>query len=488
MKMAVVRSGIVVGVEPLEVNVIVSGRPMKTIQIALFLVAVIVTGVTPVRAQSASTLDAVVQRLDQLERQNAELREQVGLLRQELDSFKQPGPDGTPPTLARIEALEEKVEVNAGRLSEQEQVKVEGSQRAPLRVTGMALFNAYANGRHAAPDYPGIARINRGSINSGGTSRGTVFGFAFDSPEAVLGGQLHGSVLLDLFGDTGSSQQVLVPHPRLKFASIQGQWKTRSILMGQDRMIFAPREPNTLARTNAPLAGQGNLYGYRPQVRFEQKIGLGANQDVRAEIGVVETFEHQPMVQSQFASTLELRRPALEGHFQFGHRLDSDRRFEIASGFHWSTTHIAGTSIPATIFSVDGVVDPVRWLELTGFAYTGKNTGKTSGSNFVGFTILRPSSGQIQAIPVREWGGWVQATFRATPRLSVNLQHGLIDPNDDDLLATAVSKNRAYLANTYYRIAPNVIGGFEVAQVRTRYKAGQHPQNNHFDLYLAYMF
>ena len=79
------------------------------------------------RAQTDPRLDAVVQRLEMLERQNAELREQVGLLRQELGRFQEAALPENPSTAARIDTLEEKVELNAGRLSEQDQVKVEGA-------------------------------------------------------------------------------------------------------------------------------------------------------------------------------------------------------------------------------------------------------------------------------------------------------------------------------------------------------------------------
>ena len=307
----------------------------------------------------------------------------------------------------------------------------------------------------------------------------------------MLGGQFHGAVLLDLFatGNSSSTTGQLTLQPRLRTVTVEGQWGTRSILVGQDKVIFSPREPSSLAaHFLSPLAAAGNLYGWRPQVRFEQKVGLGTRQDLVAQIGVVETFEDWPLTQPEFASTVQLRRPALEGHFQFGHRFGDDRRYEIATGFHRSSTYVAQASIPATLVSVDGFVKPLRWVELTGFAFTGKNVGTISGRSFYGFTILRPGPGEILAIPVRQYGGWAQATFLVTPRLSFNVQTGLEDPNDDDLIATAIVRNAAYVANANYRVAPNVIFGFELSQVRTRYKAGQHPQNNHYDLYLAYLF
>ena len=483
---------------------------MKTVNLVRLLTVAVSMAAIRVQAQSDPTLDAVVQRLEQVERQNAALRdrleqqnaalrEQLGLLWQELERYTQAGPggsastsDGAPSTAARIEALEEKAEVNAGRLSELDQVKVESSQRAPLRLTGMAMFNAYANGRHGGlVDYPGSAMVNPGPINSGASMRGSVIGLAFDSPKAVLGGQFHGSFLLDLYGGGINTGPLLTITPRFRIASVEGKWGTRALLVGQDKIIVSPREPHSLTTWSfSPLQGVGNLYGWRPQVRFEQRIGLGANQEVRAQIGVVETFEDWPTTNPEFASTLQLRRPALEGHFQFSHRFGDDRRFEIASGFHRSTTYVAQTSIPATLISVDGFVKPLRWLELTGFAYTGKNVANMSGRTFYGFTILRPSPGEIQGIPVHQSGGWIQATFLATPRLSFNVQTGLEVPNDDETLALAlaIARNAAYVANADYRVAPNVIFGIEVSQVRTRYKGGPDPKNNHYDVYLAYLF
>ena len=47
-----------------------------------------------------------------------------------------------------------------------------------------------------------------------------------------------------------------------------------------------------------------------------------------------------------------LELPALEGHFQVAYKMDDERRIEIGSGFHRSTTHALGTSIPADLVSL----------------------------------------------------------------------------------------------------------------------------------------
>lgn len=442
------------------------------------------------------TIEEVARRLDALERQNTELREQVRLLQQRLDGAKTAGADDGDSADARLVALEEKVELHDGRLSEQDQVKVETTQRVPIRLTGMILFNAFRNTRHANTnrDYPVIAINTPGIAQSGATLRQSVIGVDFQTPEAVLNGRLRGSLLLDLFGipvDTGERplQVNLNASPRLRTGFVEGQWGNSSLLVGQDKTIFSPREPNSLAQVSiSPLSGAGNLYGWRPQIRFEQVLGAGGRQEVRAQIAVAQTSEDWPRVQPAYVATLEAKRPALEGHIQFRHTFENGRRVEIGSGFHRSATHVAQTSIPSRVYAVDWFVNPTSRVEWSGFLFTGRNTGKFGARAMYGFSIFTPSPGMIQAVPVRSHGGWTQVTFLATPRLSFNVFGGIDDPNDEDLVPGAISRNAARGANYFYRVAPNVVFGAEVMQTLTWYKPGQRPRHTHYDLYLAYLF
>jgi hypothetical protein len=448
---------------------------------------------------SAQTVEGIAQRLDQLERQNANLLEQISLLRRELDELKRPGSAGAidsgAPVETRIEALEEKVETQAGLVTEQSQVKVEGSQRFPIRLTGMVLFNAFRNTAHSMrlqgpQQYPRYAEIARGPSIAGASVRQTVIGMEFQSPYAVFGGSFQGKILFDLNPGGDTIQNITVAQGRLRLAYIEGRWKTRGILVGHDKPIFNPREPNSLAQVSlSPLAAAGNPYQWMPQASFVQRLKLGAGQEFSAQIGVGQVTEDTFRVPAQFVSSVEVKRPGLEGHFQLSHRIDEQRRVEIATGFHTSTSHVLGASVPSRIQTLDWFWNPLRRIEFAGALFTGKNLASFGGVAFrQSFTFLTPRPGQVLVIPVRTRGGWAQLTFLATSRLSFNLQSGLDDPNNRDLPSSGISRNRAYVANMFYRLAPNVVTGAEVAQMRTRYIAGQHPMNNHYDLYLAYMF
>jgi hypothetical protein len=472
---------------------------MKTIRnFALPLMAIVLWAL-PTHAQSDTsdvTIEGIAERLEQLEQQNSKLLQEISTLRRELEELKRPPSQDSSnvgiPVEQQIEALKEKSETQAGLLAEQNQVNVQSSQRLPIRITGMALFNSFKNTAYGpnGQQYPRMAQPIRNPSEAGASLRQTIIGLEFQSPYAVLGGAFKGTALFDLF--PGYDPQALSTNAqgRLRLAYIEGQWKTRSIIVGQDKPIFNPREPNSLAQVGfSPLSASGNLYLWLPQMSFEQRLKLGARQDIRADIGVAQIAEDVTRVPAQFVSTVEKKRPALEGRFQFGHHIDEQRRVEIATGFHTSSSHVFGTAVPSQVVSLDWFWNPVRRFELTGALFTGKNLAAFGGAALrQSFTFLTQAPGQVSVIPVRSRGGWAQVTFLVTSRLSFNLQGGVDDPNNRDLTSSGIARNSTYVANTFYRLAPNVVTGVEVSRVRTLYVAGQNPINNHYDLYFAYMF
>jgi hypothetical protein len=450
-------------------------------QIGRMLMLAAVTMV-PVQAQGGAALEALSRRLEQLERQNTELQEEVRLLRQQMDQLRQgaPAAEGD-----RAAALEERLQIQEGRLAEQDQVKVETTQRVPVRLTGMALFNLFTNGRHSGGDENATtAAINPSAPVAGASFRQSVLGLEFNGPEGLLGGRFRGQVMLDLFSGSG---EVLNQQVRLRTAFIEGQWKSWGILVGQEKPIMAPREPNSLAQVGiSPLTAAGNLWRWRPQVRLSKTFAVGPGSTFEARVGVSQTYERGALAEP--ALSLEPRRPAYEGRFQFAHSLDDFRRIEIAPGFHWSNTHVGGFSIPASAFTMDWLVSPHRRIAFTGAFFSGQNLAKLGGGGVrQGFTAFR-RAGVLDVIPVRTKGGWAQITLTATSRLSFNFYSGLDDPDNRDLAPNGVTRNQAFASNLFYKLGPNVVVGGEISRVRTRHVTGQRPINNHYDVALAYLF
>jgi uncharacterized protein (UPF0335 family) len=432
-------------------------------------------------AQTPTELQQILERLDRLEKQNRELLQQVTELRQELAAAR-----GAPETAAvsPVTKLAEQTEIQEQQIQDLAQTKVEASQRYPIRITGMALFNAYLNSLlNGGAQYSTIASLTPGSDRGGGTMRQSVIGLEYRGPTTLWGGKVHGSLYMDFFAGTGQSLDQLV---HIRTGSIEVDWKSRSAMVGLEKPIFSPREPNSLAQVGiSPLTGTGNLWLWVPQAKVEQRIKLGPRTQVRAQVGIMETRESLALQTTSYVPTVASGRPGLEGRFEFAHGAEGGRRIEIAPGFHVSSTHVADTSVPSSLFSVDWFMNPVSRLELTGEYWTGQNVMNLgTGAIRQGFVVL----GDGFAAPVHSTGGWAQLTWLATRRLSFNFFSGQQDDRNRDLFAGRIGKNQKYGANFFYRLAPNVLASLEASQLRTTYISVGDRLYNHYDLAFAYQF
>src|SRR5690242_1294528 len=121
------------------------------------------------QAQTPAQLDSIAQRLDRLEQENRALTEEVKNLRGELASLR----GSTETTQA---AADGRMELQQRRIEEQAQSKVEASQKFPIRLAGMALFNAFADSKqNGGADYPVVAAPPSAG-HAGATIRQSIIG------------------------------------------------------------------------------------------------------------------------------------------------------------------------------------------------------------------------------------------------------------------------------------------------------------------------
>jgi len=432
-------------------------------------------------AQSHAEFQQVLDRLDRLEKQNRELLQQVTELRQELAATRAtPEAAAVPP----VTKLEEQVQIQGQQIQDLAQTKVEASQRFPIRVTGMALFNTYLNSNlNGGNQYATVASLTPGVDKGGATMRQSVIGLDFRGPTTLWAGKVQGSLYMDFFGGSGQSLDQLM---RIRTGSVEIDWKSRSIMAGLEKPIFNPREPNSLAQVGiSPLTGAGNLWLWVPQVKFEQKFGLAPRTRVLAQIGVIKTSESLALSTTTYVPTVATSRPGLEGRVEFSQGAEDGRRLEFAAGFHTSSTHVADTSVPSNLYSFDWFFNPVSKLEFTGAFFNGQNVMNLgTGGIRQGFVVEADG----MATPVHSIGGWAQLTWLTTRRLSFNFFSGEQDDRNTDLFAGRIGRNWKYGANFFYRLAPNVLASFEATQLRTTYISIGDRLYNHYDLSLAYQF
>jgi hypothetical protein len=133
---------------------------------------------------------------------------------------------------------------------------------------------------------------------------------------------------------------------------------------------------------------------------------------------------------------------------------------------------------------MDWLMNPVKPVELSGVFFTGENVSHLgTGAVNEGYVLYGRFG---KAIVSR--GGWDQISVHILPGLTAHLFGGLQYYEDSHLGPGDVGRNLQYGANLFFRIAPNVLLGPEISQLRTLYLVQGTRANNHYDLALAYLF
>jgi hypothetical protein len=430
----------------------------------------------PASPQSSADMQKVLDRLERLEEENRKLVEEIHELRNELTGH---------PLASATPDVNERLDVQENRTAELAQSRVEASQRFPVSLTGMLLFNAFDNGKFGGGSQdPATASLSRVPASSGASLRQTILGLKFNGPDLPGGGKASGSLYMDFFAGSSSpfNNQLHIRTATLDFA-----WKDTTITVGQDKPIISPREPSSLAQVGiSPLTSAGNLWNWEPQVRVEQRFRFGENSGLRAQAGVYQTAESYPgTLPAQYAGTLEKARPGYEGRLQFFTGSEK-RRIEIAPGYHLSTTHVAGESVPSRIATLDWLVRPLPVIEFSGEFFHGRNVAGLGAKQ--GFDIVSSAAEDDEPTPVHSQGEWGQIALFPAARVSLHIYAGEQHDRASDLAPNSVNRNFVYAGNIMYKLAPNVIAAFEASQARTQYLGSLLRLNNHYDLALAYLF
>jgi len=419
-----------------------------------------------------ANLDQILQQLGQLQQDNQRLNRELDSLRQQVLELKAAKPS-TP--------VEEKVEILNQRVEDLDTSKVEAAERFPLKISGLVLMNTFLYAGHTGGvDLPMVSALTPSQHNAGGTFRNTQLAFQYSAPKGLWGSQVTGKLQLDLFGGTLNTQNQLA---RIRTANISLNWTSRSLTFAIDKPIFSPRDPDSLSQLGVPLlANSGNLWLWQPQIRYEERVQFTDTTGLRARMGVYQTNETLAAVAT--GVKLAPSRPALQGRFEFFHNTHSGRRFELAPGFHLSQSQVAGSGVKSYAASIDWLVPVAPRVDWTGFAFTGQDLTNLGIAGIHQAFALRPGG----AFGVRSRGGWTQFTLHASTRMDINLIGGMQDDFNRDVPANGVARNFSYAANFRFHLAPNVVLGPEIMQIRTTYRLSGIQLMNRYDLALGYLF
>lgn len=436
--------------------------------------AVIVIG-SHAHAQETQSdaLARILDRLNALEQQNQAVLAEIRELREQLKAAQ-------PETSAQNQKLEDRVNVNEQRIKEQEQKKVESSQRFPITLTGMLLFDSFYD--TGQPSYrPAVGGYSYAETENtaGATLRQSIIGFDFRGPSLPGGGQVNGFLSMDFYAQAMSNDVF-----RIRRGVISFNWKRRSITVGQDKSIIAPLQPTSFARVGIPpLDGAGNLWLWRPQIRYEERIPVTAGTQLALQLGVVQTDETYSVPTLPAYASIDQSRPAIQGRFEVRHQWSEQTRVAAGVGFHSSSSHVLGQSIPSQVVSADLIFKPFQKLELSGTVFHGKNFSNIGGGP-PGFSV----TSQYVVIPIRGNGGWVQVALPVTSRLTFDFYAGRQLNDARDLTSYEVARTLTYAGNVLYRISPNILLGLEASQQRLDVLDLHQLLTNRYDATVAYLF
>lgn len=427
---------------------------------------------------SPDMMKPVLQRLDALERQNQELLAEVRALREQLKN--QTVSSSSPPEHASVsETTEERIGIAEERIKEQAESKVGASQKFPLAITGMFLFDAFlTRGTNNETFLANYGDYSLGAAGGGATLRQSVFGLEFHGPHSFLGGRISGSLSMDFFHRTGEDDTL-----RIRRGIVSLDWGRRSLTIGQDKPLIAPLEPTSFARVGIPpLSGSGNLWLWLPQARYEERVPFSDTTQAAFQVSLLETDESYSNPQLYASNSLAPARPAIEARVELRHSWGAESKLAVGVGGHTSNSRILGQSVPSRVISTDMTYKPLTWLELTSTLLHGENFANLGGIQ-PGVTLV----GQA-VLPIHGTAGWLQVALPVTNRLTFDVYAGLQYNNARDLSPFEVSRSLGYAGNVLYRLAPNVVVGFEGSEDRIEYLNRILISTRRYDATLAYLF
>ena len=427
---------------------------------------------------SPDALQKILDRLDTLEKQNEALIMEVKELRETVKNAQAASNTQT-------ERLQEQADVQGQQIKDQAQTKVASSQRFSLSLTGMFLFDSYLfTGQASQASVPYSDFYAMSGSTAGATLRQSIIGFDFGGPQLPGGGQMHGSLSMDFYAQAANKQTGIDDIFRIRRGVVSFDWKNRSVIVGQDKSLVAPLQPTSFAWVGVPpLSGSGNLWLWRPQIRYEERIPLSSSTQATLQAGVLETDEYYTAPYLSPNVYVQPARPAIQARFQLQHNWSDETRIAVGLGAHASETHLLGQSVPSRLISLDAFYKPLQKLEISGTLFYGENFANLGGEP-PGVTV--ENNGTV--IPIHGAGGWVQVALPVTSRLTFDVYAGRQANDSNDLNQYEMFRTLTYAGNILYRLSPNVIIGFEGSRNRLDEYEAHELLTNRYDATVAYLF
>lgn len=431
------------------------------------------------------------------EAQSAELRRELAVAKLQLVALssepRQVAPGQIPPSSVapqtsaeeRLAKLEENQQLADAKAAEQNQIKVESSSKYRLRLSGMVLFNMYADRGHVDnQDFPQIATAP-GHLSSDGTFgaslRQSQIGLEGFGP-TIAGARTSANVQFDFAGGFPDQPNgVAFGFMRLRTGTIRFDWQNTSVIAGQDSLFIAPLSPTSIASLAIPaLSYSGNLWAWTPQLRVEHRVTLSDNSSLLLQGGILDSWSGDLPV-SQYARYPTWGetsgQPAYAARVAWTQAIRGRNMTVGVGGYYGRQLWGYGRSVDSWAGTMDLALPLGKFLEFDGQFYRGRATGGLGGG--IGQSVLWQGSlldSGTQVYGLNSIGGWAQLKYKATTKLQLNGAYGQDNPFAGDLREYGgsqlsyphpLSKNQTALANFLYQPRSDIVLSLEYRRLKT---------------------
>src|SRR5215813_12298652 len=446
-------------------------------------------------AKKIEELNATIQELrseiSQSRQENREIREELRARDVKVSSNNNAGQKEQTITADQLNQIEENQQLLADKIDEQYQTKVESASRYRMKLSGMVLFNAFANrGRVDNQDVPNIV-LPRGPTDTGGdfgtTFRQSQLGFEVYGP-AVGGARATADLRLDFFGGFPTTANgTTAGLVRLRTATMRLDWSRTSIVVGQDAPFLSPLSPSSVASLGYPeFSYSGNLWTWIPQARVEHRLDLSESHRISLQGGLMDPLVGD-VPYSQFYRTPQggekSRQPAYASRVAWI-RGDSDQVLTMGIGGYYSRQNYgAGRTEDAWASTADWNVPFGSHFAFSGEFYRGRGLGGLGAAQDRSVIVKGPETDPLsQVVGLNVIGGWAQFTYKATSTVDFNAAYGQDNPFGRDLryidLATqeypAIRRNQSSMFNMVYKPRTGLLLSLEYRHLNTLTLSGRN--------------
>jgi hypothetical protein len=412
------------------------------------------------------------------------------------DAPAPPGPAAAPNLPPTGEAVDKpKADESAGQAetaerrtaetekTDKERAEKEQAAKAATTITPygvMVLDGWYNTGVLTNADVPLAAATpavgNESSI--GATARQSRFGVKIASPgvaAALNAKTVEGTFEIDFYGGyfpTNNNSWVNQLLPRLRLFYVAVSFDNIKIVAGQDWMLFAPVNPDSIHHMELPpLSNAGNLWSRLPQLSVHATLGaITASAGVLAPVDSTATGAAAIAPLRDAGAADKSLVPSLQGRLAYTAKASD---FAVTAGVsgHFGGEKVAGDpmmmiaahQVASWGAAGDLVVQVGKAITVKGEAYVGANLDQF----FSGASIAGPA-GMQDPTPVR--GYWAQLGVKPG-KLGLFLSIGSDNPeapNAGRLPPNSISRNVAINAAATWTFAPKLVAGLELDYLDTK--------------------